>query len=98
MNIWAHRVNHIEYAEEASFDIFRDEAFLDMLDELDDDGFVKERILSQSGMVDVPVKALRKALKSSAKLGLGEQTIRSLKQDIAFAEAKKQDTVLYDCF
>ncbi|MBI4187655.1 MAG: hypothetical protein HY529_00430 [Chloroflexi bacterium] len=98
MSIWAHRVNRVEYAEEPSFSVLRDEALLDMLDEFDEDGSLTENILSGAGMVDVPVKALKKALKSAAKLGLGEQTIRCLKQDIAFAESKKQDTVLYDCF
>ena len=98
MSIWAHRVNSIEYAEESSFDVFRDKALVDMLNDLDEDGLLSERILSGSGMVDVPVKALRKALKSAAKLGLSEQTIRFLKQDVAFAESKKEDTVTYDCF
>ena len=98
MSIWAHRVNQIEYAEEPSFNIFRDQALLDFLNDQDEEGLLSERILSGSGMVDVPVKALRKAVRSSGKLGLSGHTISALRQDIAFAESKKQDSVHYDCF
>lgn len=98
MSIWAYRVNRVEYAEEPSFNIFRDKQLLDMLDELDEDGFLTQSILSGSRMVNVPVQALRKALRSSAKLSLDEKTIRCLKSDITFAESQEQDTVTYDCF
>lgn len=98
MSMWAHRVNRIEYAKEASFNVFEDEVLLDMLDDLDDEEMLKDLILSEAGMVDVPVKALRKVLRSSAKLQLAEETIRALKEDIAFARSQNEDVVVYDCF
>ncbi len=78
-----------------SFNLFRDRNLADFLDA---EILLYSGIHDGTGMIDVPVKTLKKALRISEKLNLDEKTMKHLKSDIARAKSSKDEVVTYYCF
>ena len=94
MSINAYRIIDIKMGK-ASLYLYRDISLADFLDaEMQLYGSIHEG----TGMIDVPVKILKKALRISAKLNLGEKTVKRLQSDIESAKSNKDDVVTYYCF
>ena len=94
MSINAYRVIDIKMGN-VSFNLFRDGSLADFLD---NEIQLYGRIHDGTGMIDIPVIILKKALRQSAKLNLGEKTVLSLRSDIASAKSSKDEVVTYYCF
>ena len=94
MGTWARRIIEIKMAD-ASFN-FRDNG--DLIDFLNKEMDFDSSVIEGGGMVDVPLTILAKAIRSSAKLGLNDETVSNLQRDIAAAKSKKDECVLYYCF
>jgi len=78
-----------------SFNLYRDGSLADFLDaEIE----LYDRIHDGTGMIDIPVKILKKALRQSEQLNLSEKTMKRLQLDMASAKASKDDVVTYYCF
>ena len=78
-----------------SFNLFLDRNLSDFLDtEADLYGGIHDG----SGLINIPVKVLTKALRQSGKLGLNGKTLKRLQSDIAFAKSSKDEVVTYYCF
>jgi hypothetical protein len=94
MSINAYPVINIQLGK-VSFNLYSDRNFVDFLDaEIQIYGSMHEG----TGLIDIPVKTLKKALKMSANLRLDDDTVTRLQSDLALAKAKKEDIVTYYCF
>ena len=94
MSINAYPVIDIKMGN-VSFNLYRDGSLADFLDaEIELYG----RIHDGTGMIDIPVKILKKALRQSEQLNLSEKTMKRLQLDMASAKASKDDVVTYYCF
>jgi hypothetical protein len=94
MSINAYPVIDIKLGN-VSFNLYRDRNLADFLDtEIQLYGGIHDG----TGMVDIPVKILKKALRKSAKLNLDEKTVNRLQSDIAAAKSSKDEVVTYYCF
>jgi hypothetical protein len=94
MTVWAHRIIEIKRAKNPSFNFRDNQKFIQFLDE--DGEFFSNVNSNGSGMVEVPIKKVVKAIKESKKLGLDEETIKRLHKDISFAKNRKNKYILYD--
>jgi|GEM_PF-1362156 len=99
MSVRAHRVIAIDIKLEQdyeSFNLWQDRELVDFLD-AEDDIFSK---LSDdgTGIIEVPVETLEKAVGQAGSLGIGEDTVECLKKDIAWAKSKDEESILYYCF
>jgi hypothetical protein len=94
MSVRAYRVIQIMLAD-ASFNLTYDQKLMNFLDV---EAMFSYSLNEAGGMVDVPVKVLQKALTTASKLELSNDTVRRLKEDIAAAQANKDDSVTYSCF
>ena len=80
MSVRAYRFIEIKTEEKSSFNLFHDWKLKDFLDkEADFYGYLNS---GGTGITEVPVKVLARALRMAAKLGLSETTVRRLEQDI----------------
>ena len=96
MSIRAHRVINIKYAPSSIFDLGHDKKLFRFLDENMD---ITDKLNTNgSGMVDIPINKLERAVKIAKKLELNEDTVKQIQQDINFARAHHNESVLYDCF
>jgi Rod binding domain-containing protein len=96
MSVRAYRIIEIEIEENPSFNLWHDHNLRNFLDE---DGQLYSHLASNgTGMTDVPVKKLRKAIKMAAELNLDEKTINQLKKDIAAAKSSKDECIAYFCY
>ena len=94
MSINAYPVFDIKLGK-VSFNLFRDR---DLVDFLDTEMKLYSEIHDGTGIINIPVKILQKALGQSGKLGLQEKTVARLQSDLAMAKAKKEDIITYYCF
>jgi hypothetical protein len=94
MSINAYPVIDIKMGN-VSFNLFRDGSLADFLD---NEIQLYGRIHDGTGMIDIPVKILKKALRQAEKLNLNQETMKHLKLDIASAKASKDEVVTYYCF
>jgi hypothetical protein len=83
MGVGAHRINKIEY--EYSFPIGELLRYIDT-DELN---------FNASGVIEIPIKDLKRALKDE---DIREETKKAIKDDIKSAKEKNDDYVSYYCF
>ncbi len=90
----AYRIIKMTFAD-ASFNLQDDRKLVNFLDA---ETMFSYDLSVAGGMVDVPVKVLRKAVREASKLELGEDTVKRLKEDISFAKANKDESVTYSCF
>jgi hypothetical protein len=97
MSVNAYRMkrNSSEY-ESPSFNVWHDEKLIDLLNE----EILFYMCLNSfgTGVVDVPVELLEKAIGSAKKLELADDTVNSLESDIAFAKSNRDEIVTYYCF
>ncbi len=94
MSINAYPVIDIKLGK-VSFNLFRDRNLADFLDaEIQLYGGIHDG----SGLIEVPVKVLKKALRKSAELDLNDDTVTCLQSDLAHAKATQEDVVTYYCF
>ena len=94
MSINAYHVIDIKMGS-VSFNLFRDGSLADFLD---NEIQLYGRIHDGTGMIDIPVKILKKALRQSKKLILSEKKMKRLKLDIESAKSSKDEVVTYYCF
>jgi hypothetical protein len=71
---------------------------MDLAGFLDNEIQLYSDIHDGTGMIDIPVKTLKKALRQSEKLNLNEKTIARFQSDIASAKSAKDEVVTYYCF
>ena len=96
MSVRAYRFIEIKTEKESSFNLFHDWKLKDFLDkEADFYGYLN---LGGTGIAEVPVKVLERALRMAAKLGLSETTVRRLEQDIAAVKSTGEKSVTYYCY
>jgi hypothetical protein len=78
-----------------SFNLFRDRNLSDFLDT---EAGLYDGIHDGSGLVNIPVKVLTKALRQSGKLKLNQKTVKRLQSDITSARSANNEVVTYYCF
>lgn len=93
MSVRAHRVITKKVADEASFNLWNDEGFVNELgdnltNQLDDDG---------GGMISLEVVRIEEAL-AAKDVDIDPETRKILLADIAAAKEAKEDYIEYDCF
>ena len=97
MSVNTYRItNNSLNVETASFDIWHDEKLIDLLNE--EIQFYMSLNSYGTGIVDVPVELLEKAVGSPKKFSLDEDTVLQIKLDIASAKTNKEEVVTYYCF
>ncbi len=96
MSVRAYRIIEIKRAENSSFNFRDNEKLTQFIDEKTN--FIYSLNSYGSGMIEIPVKILEKALKTPKKLDIDEDTAKQLKEDIEFAKTSNNESVLYDCF
>ena len=97
MSVSANRIIEIKVEESYNtFNLWHDRKLMDFLDteadffsRLSDDG---------TGISEVSVEVLEKAVSMAVELELNDDTVTNLKKDIAWAEANDQEFVQYDCY
>ena len=93
MSVMAHRV--IEFKFEAhSFDLWHNEKFMDFLG--------GEELSSNlnsygTGLLEIEVDTLERAIRIANQLDLDEDTVESLRGDIIAAKSARKDFVTYYC-
>jgi hypothetical protein len=94
MSINAYHVIDIKLGK-VSFNLSRNRNLADFLDgEMQLYGGIHEG----SGLIDIPVKILKKAMRKSVELNLDEDTVSRINSDIAHAKSSKDQVVTYYCF
>jgi len=94
MSVRAYRIIEIKMEDTPSFNLWRDE---DLRQFLEEEADLYCHLDADGGMVDVPVKVLKIALKKAVELNLDEITINQLEKDIAAAKSAKDESVSYLC-
>ena len=97
MSVSANRIIEIKVEESYNtFNLWHDSKLMDFLDteadffsRLSDDG---------TGISEVSIEVLEKAVSMSVELELDDDTVTNLKKDIAWAKANDQEFVQYDCY
>ena len=95
MSVRAYRVVQI-IMEESSFNLWQNRDFVNFLD--------SEMIFSEylnnegTGIVDVPLELLEKALNISKELSLDDVVVERIKADVEYARSNKDEYVSYYCF
>ena len=97
MSVNAYRItNNNLNVETASFNVWHDEKLIDLLNE--EMQFYMSLNSYGTGIVDVPVELLEKAVNSPKKFDLDEDTVSQIKLDIESAKSGKDEVVTYYCF
>jgi hypothetical protein len=97
LSIRAYRVVVVtKLADNPTFNLTNDQQFLQFLNEEMD--FTSYLNSQWSGISEVPVSVLKKAIKVSKKLGISDNTVEQLRQDIKYAKLEGNSNVLYECF
>jgi len=97
MSVSANRIIEIKVEESYNtFNLWHDRKLMDFLDteadffnRLSDDG---------TGVSEVSVEILEKAVSMAIELELDADTISNLKKDITWAKANDQEFIQYDCY
>jgi len=96
MSVRAYRIIEIKTEEKPSFNLWHDHNLRNFLDE---DGELYSHLDSDgTGMAEVPVKILKRAVKMAVELNLDEKTVNQLKKDIAAAKSSKDECIAYFCY
>jgi len=94
MSIRAHRI--IEFKLEASsFDLWHNEKFMQFLEE--EVRLSSNLNLYGTGLLEVPVEVLERAVRMADELGLDEDNVEGLQQDIVAANSTRNESVSYYC-
>ena len=97
MSINAYRItsNNLD-TNGASFDVWHDKKLIRLLDK--EMQFYMSLNSYGTGIVDVPLELLEKAVRSPNKFDLDEDTVSQIKLDIESAKSSKEEVVTYYCF
>lgn len=87
MSARAYRINSIEYQDNASFNLWHCPKFMEFLT-------LYEVYGVESGVIEIPLEAIKKAIKQAKKLEILEYK-EELIQDIKEAETKEKDYISY---
>jgi hypothetical protein len=96
MSVRAHRIIEIKRAENPSFNLQDNNKLTQFINEKTN--FIYSLNSYGSGMIEVPLTILEKALKTPKKFDIDEETAKQLQEDIEFAKANNDESVVYDCF
>ena len=97
MSVNAYRIKSKDlYMEGVSFELWHNKKLLKLFNE--EMQFYMSLNSYGTGIVDVPVELLEKAINSPKKFGLDEDTVSQIKLDIASAKSSKEEVVTYYCF
>jgi hypothetical protein len=97
MSVNAYRIKSDNlYKEGVSFDLWHNKKLMKLLDE--EIQFYMSLNSYGTGIVDVPIELLEKALSSPRKFDLDEHTISQIKLDIESAKSSRDEVVTYYCF
>jgi hypothetical protein len=96
MSVRAHRVVKVEYAPEASFNLYWDGKLVEFIEGHDG---VWDRLNSDGcGQACIAVETLEEAISKNGELNLDEDTVKVLKEDIEAAKAEGEEYITYDFF
>lgn len=98
MSVKAHRILKVEYAPGTSFSLYGDQKLVEFLESENDLGFHRQMNDNGGGVVTLSIEALQAAIDKAEELGLDENTVKVLREDIAAAQADNNESVDYDCF
>jgi len=96
MSTRAYRVVEIVYGEEPSFNVSHDHGLTDFLES--ETLFSDSLGSNDSGMFDIPVTVLRKAIRKAKELNLSAEMVERLRKDIESTKVNKDEAVTYCCF
>ena len=95
VNAYRRKRNSEEF-ESPSFNIWHDEKLIELFNEQMQ--FYMSLNSYGTGIVDVPVELLEKAVCSAKKFELDDDTVSQIKIDIEFAKSNRGEVVTYYCF
>ena len=100
MSIRAYRINEVVLHDNHSFNCWNDTLLEEFLTEFEDEewGVSDQRNQDGCGILSVPLGAIRAAIEQADDLNIGELHIKRLKEDLAHAEEKGEESVDYMCF
>jgi hypothetical protein len=97
MSISAHRIIEIKIEETYnSFNLWHDRKLMDFLDT--EAGFYSSLSDDGTGVSEVSVEVLEKAVSMAVELELDDDTVANLKKDIAWAKEHDEEFVQYYCY
>ena len=97
MSVIAHRIIEIKIETEYhSFNLWHDRKLMGFFDTEAD--FFSQLTADGTGITEVPVEVLEKAISKAVELELDEDTVSNLKKDIAWAGEHNEVSVQYDCY
>lgn len=85
MSVRAYRINKIDYENDSSFNLWHDEKLMNFLDE---NYGCYDTLIEGTGIMDLQVEALEKALENKTELNLDKWIVKMLKKDIKWAKEK----------
>ena len=95
MSVRAYRIIEIKTEDIPSFNLWHDHNLRNFLDE--DSDLYSLLASDGTGIAEVPVKKLKKAVKMAAELNIDEKTMNQLKKDIKAAKSSKDEYISYLC-
>lgn len=95
MSVRAHRIIEIKTEQEPTFNLSHDIKLRDFLNKEMDFDF--ELNPHGTGIANIPIEVLVKAIKIAEKLDIDQETVEQLKQDVKAAKSKKENYVAYYC-
>lgn len=95
MSVRAYRIIGLQTEDAPSFNLWSDGALTTFLEV--EAGIYEHLASDGTGMTEIPISVLRKAVKKAAELNIDEETVNQLKKDIAAAKSSKDEYVSYYC-
>jgi hypothetical protein len=89
MSVRAYRINHIDFQDDPSFNLWHDESLMQ---------FLAGRANISEDRIGVDVEVLEKVVNKAKELGLNEWQIKALQDDIKWAKDKGDTYIEYECF
>ena len=97
MSVIAHRIIEIRIETEYhSFNLWHDRKLMGFF--YTEADFFSQLTADGTGITEVPVEVLEKAVSKAVELELDEDTVANLKKDIAWANEHNEVSVQYDCY
>lgn len=90
MSVRAYRVNKIDHEQHSTFNLWHDDGLVEFLDR---NYGLYERMSDGTGLVELPIEALEEAIK---ELKLDEELVEALKRDIE--ACRDNGYVTYYCY
>lgn len=94
MSVTAHRVSEFKF-EHSGLDLWNNEKFAEFLEK--EEQFSSNLNSFGTGLIDIPIETLERAIRVSDELDLDEDTVVALNTDIAIAKSARKEFVTYYC-